>query len=271
MNRRDTVRVMEGRPFVNFAIAAALTIAGALGVQAQDARNDLAPTGKLRVGAYLGSPLSMVRDPKTGEAHGLSVDLGKVLAQRLGVAFELVSYQRITDVLDGMKAGAVDFTVSNASPARARDVAFSPTLVSLELGYLVPTTSPIMTAADVDKRGVRVGVTQGSTLERTLPKLLTSAAVVPATNLKVGMEMLARHELDAFATNKAILYEMSDEMGGARVLEGRWGVEHVAIAVPKGNERALDYVRRFVVEARSSGLVMQAAKSAGLRGAVNAE
>lgn len=262
---------MKGRFLFNFAVAAALMIAGALAVQAQDARNDLAPTGKLRVGAYMGSPLSMVRDPKTGDMHGLSVDLGKALAQRLGVPFELVSFERIADVLDAMKAGAVDFTVSNASPARAQDVAFSPTLVSLELGYLVPATSPIMTAADVDRRGVRVGVTQGSTSERTLPKLLTNAAVVPATNLKVAMEMLAHNELDAFATNKAILFAMSDEIGGARVLEGRWGVEHIAAAVPKGNERALNYVRQFVEEARSSGLVMQAAQSAGLRGAVNVE
>jgi polar amino acid transport system substrate-binding protein len=262
---------MKGHLFVRFALATALTVAGGWNVQAQDARNDLAPTGKLRVGVYPGSPLSMVRDPKTGGTHGLSVDLGKVLAQRLGVPFELVSYQRIADVIDGMKSGAVDFTVSNASPARAQDVAFSPTLVSLELGYLVPTASPITTAAEIDTRGVRVGVTQGSTSERTLPRLLANATVVPATNLKVAIEMLARHELDAFATNKAILYEMSDEMGGARIVDGRWGVEHVAAAIPKGNERALDYIRRFVEEARTSGLVMRAAESAGLRGAVNAE
>jgi hypothetical protein len=56
---------------------------------------------------------------KTGEIHGLSVDLGKELAKRLDVPFEQVSYQRVADVLAGMKAGDVDFTVSNATPARA--------------------------------------------------------------------------------------------------------------------------------------------------------
>jgi polar amino acid transport system substrate-binding protein len=80
---------------------------------------------------------------------------------------ELLSYQRIADVLEGMRAGAVDFTVSNATSARAQDVDFSPTLVSLELGYLVPSASTIATAAEVDRSGVRVGVTKGSTSERT--------------------------------------------------------------------------------------------------------
>ena len=116
---------------------------------------------------------------------------------RLGVPFEQVSYQRIADVLDGMKAGDVDFTVSNATPTRALDVAFSQTLISLELGYLVPATSPIAAASDVDRPGLRIGVTQGSTSERTLPKLLTNATVVPAQNVKYAIQMLERRELDA--------------------------------------------------------------------------
>ena len=128
-------------PVVKIAVAAAITASASAGALAQDAREVLAPKGKLRVGAYLGSPLSMVRDSKTGEIHGLSIDLGKELAKRLDVPFEQVSYQRIADVLAGMKAGDVDFTVSNATPARAVDVNFSQTLISLELGYLVPADS----------------------------------------------------------------------------------------------------------------------------------
>src|ERR1035441_772856 len=108
-------------PIVTAAAAAAAAAAGAL---ARDARGVLAPKGKLRVGAFPGSPLSMVRDNKTGEMHGLSIDLGKELAKRIDVPFEQVSYQRIADVLEGMKTGDVDFTVSNATPARAVDVAF---------------------------------------------------------------------------------------------------------------------------------------------------
>jgi polar amino acid transport system substrate-binding protein len=226
----------------------------------------LAPKGKLRVGAYLGSPLSMVRDSKTGEIHGLSIDLGKELAKRLDVPFEQVSYQRIADVLAGMKAGDVDFTISNATPARAVDVNFSQTLLSLELGYLVPAASPIATFSDVDKPGVRVGVTEGSTSQGTLPKILPNAAVVPAQNLKRAIEMFERRELDVFATNKPTLFEMSEQMPGARVLDGRWGVENIAVAIPRGREAAMEYLRRFVEEAQTSGLLSRAVERAGLRG-----
>jgi polar amino acid transport system substrate-binding protein len=231
----------------------------------------LAPKGRLRVGAFPGSPLSMARDSKTGEIHGLGIDLGKDLAKRLEVPFEQVNYQRIADVLEGMKAGDVDFTLSNATPARAVDVAFSQTLLSVELGYLIPAISSIMTIADLDKPGVRIGVTQGSTSQGTLPKILPNATVVPAQNFGRAIEMFEHRELDVFATNKPTLFEMSDQMPGSCVLDGRWGVEHIAIALPRGRETAMEYLCRFVEEVQTSGLLSQAVARAGLRGVVTAQ
>jgi polar amino acid transport system substrate-binding protein len=236
-----------------------------------DASKVLAPSGRLRVGAFPGSPLSTARDRTSGEIHGLSIDLGKELAKRLSVPFEQVDYQRIAEVLAGMKAGDVDFTISNATPARAVDVNFSQTLISLELGYLVPAASPIVTISDVDKPGLRIGVTQGSTSQATIPNVLPNATIVPAQNSGHAVEMFERRELDLFATNKPTLFQMSDQMPGARVLDGRWGVEHIAIAIPRGREAALEYLRHFVQEVQTSGLLAQAVERAGLRGVVKAE
>jgi polar amino acid transport system substrate-binding protein len=252
-------------------MAAAVLVASAFGAFAQDVKEILAPRGKLRVGVYYGSPTSMVREGKTGEIHGLSFDLGQELARRLNVPFEQVTYQRISDVLEGMKAGDVDFTVSNSTPARAASVAFSQNLLTIELGYLVSAASPIAAIADIQKPGLRIGVTQGSTSQGTIPKLLPNATVVPAENYKRGIEMLERGEIDTYATNKPTLFEMSDQMPGSRILEGRWGEEHLAVAIPKGHEAALEYIQHFVRDVQTSGLVAQSVERAGLRGAVKAQ
>jgi polar amino acid transport system substrate-binding protein len=231
-------------------------------------RSALAPAGKLRVGVYPGSPLSMVRDRVSGEFHGLTIDLGKHLASRLDIPLELATYQRIAEVLAGIKAQDVDFTISNATPARAADAAFSQTLLSLELGYLVAAASKVKSIAGVDLPGVRVGVAMGSTSERTLPNMFDQAIVVSAPNLELAIAMLQRGELDVFATNKPILFEMSDAMPGSRVLDGRWGEEHIAIAIPKGRDQAMQYLRRFVDDVRTNGVLAQIADRAGLRGLV---
>jgi polar amino acid transport system substrate-binding protein len=95
--------------------------------------------------------------------------------------------------------------------------------------------------------------------------------VVPAGNSKRAIEMLARGEIDLFATNKPTLFEMADRMPGSRVLDGRWGIEHIAIAIPKGREAAMEYLRRFVAEAQAGGLLAEAVERAGLRGIATAE
>src|SRR3954468_7310706 len=71
-----------------------------------EARQALAPTGKLRVGLQLGSPHNVIRDSVSGEMKGVGFDLGKELARRLGVPFEPVLYPSVGAVLDGGKAGA---------------------------------------------------------------------------------------------------------------------------------------------------------------------
>ena len=255
-------------PFTVLMVAALMAFP--FGAFAQDARATLAPKGKLRVGVYLGSPTSMVRDSKTNEIHGLSFDLGKELARRLDVPFEQVNYQRISDVIEGMKAGNVDFTISNSTPARAAVVSFSQILLTIELGYLVAANSPVTTIADVQKSGIRIGVTQGSTSLGAIPKLLPNATVVPAQNFKRGIEMLEHGEIDTYATNKPTLFEMSDQMPGSKVLDGRWGEEHLAVAIPKEHAAGLDYIKGFVTDVQTNGLLSRIVEQSGLRGSLKA-
>ena len=231
-------------------------------------RQALAPTGQLRVGVYLGSPSSWVK--VAGQDRGVSVEIGQELARRLGVPYEQVEFPRVAAVLDGLKAGQVDFTVTNATPARARDMNFTELLLSLELGYLVSQGSRVASIADVDRPGIQVGVSEGSTSQATLSRALKQATMVATPSLKAATEMLAAGQLDTFATNKAILFEMSDQLRGARVLDGSWGLEQLAIAIPKGREAGLGYARAFAEQVKASGLVTQAAVRAGLRGTLPA-
>lgn len=226
----------------------------------------IAPSGKLRVGAYEGSPTSIVRDPKTREPKGVTYDLGHELASRLGVPVEIVMYPRVAAVVDAIAAGEVDFTVTNATAARAKIVDFTAPVLALELGYLVPAGSSVRAMADADRPGVRIGVTQGSTSQGTLGRTLKNATIVPAPTVQAAIEMLAQGKLDLFATNKAILSEMSDKLPGSRILEGRWGLEHMAIGFPKRREAGKAYLDAFAADASRSGLVTRAADRAGLRG-----
>lgn len=232
-----------------------------------EARVALTPTGVLRVGVYMGSPTSLVSD-KQGRNAGVAHDLGKELARWLNSPFELVEFRRIAEVIEAMKAGEVDFTFTNATEARARDVDFTLPLVSLELGYLVPSGSKLGNANEIDHVGIKVGVSEGSTSQGVLSRAYKQAQVVPMPTLKAALDQLRLGRIDAFATNKGILFEMSDNLSGSRVLEGRWGLENLAIAIPKGRQAGLSYLSLYARTVRRDGTLQSAIARAGLRGTV---
>jgi polar amino acid transport system substrate-binding protein len=235
-----------------------------------ETRQILAPTGKLRVGLYPGTPTSIIRDQASGEPRGVGYELGKELARRLGVPFEPVVFSKNAEVLAAVKSGQVDAAFTNASAARSKEMDFTTPYLEIELGFLVPPGSPLSTStlADVDRPGIRVGVTERSTSDGTLSRELRNAVVVRASTVKQGIEMLSLRKVDAYATNKATLFEMGDEVPGSKVLDGRWGVERHAIAIPKGREQGMAFARKFAEDAKSEGMVKAAVARAGLRGTV---
>jgi polar amino acid transport system substrate-binding protein len=263
------MRTFSGRIARTALLAVAIISLPGAPARADGEAKLLAPSGILRVGIYPGSPTSMVSDA-AGKPHGLSYDLGGELAKRLGVGIDYIRFQRVADIVTAIHDGQVDFTVTNATPARANEVSFSQPVLAIELGYLVPANSPIGKVEDIDRAGVKIGVTKGSTSERTLPARFKNATIVPAESVKVAIAMFGRGEIDLYATNKPTLFEMSDQMPGARILDGNWGAEHMAIAIPKGRESALPLLNRFVAEEQSSGALDRIQQQAGLRGATKA-
>ena len=107
----------------------------ALAEAGPEVRQALAPTGTLRIAAYAGSPTSLVRQPGSDEARGMSVDIGREMAKRLGTPADIVEFERVEQVIDSLRNGEADMTITNASAARAALVDFTEPLVALELGY----------------------------------------------------------------------------------------------------------------------------------------
>jgi polar amino acid transport system substrate-binding protein len=231
-----------------------------------EARQALAPTASLRVGVYAGSPTSLVQNPQTGERLGVTLELGQLLAKQLGVPVQVIEFPRVAEVIEALKREQVDMTFTNASPARARDVRFTRPLVQLELGLLLPPQSTVTRFAQIDQAGLRVGVSQGSSSQAALGQQLKSAQVLPVASLDVAQQMLRSGQLDAFATNKGILFELREKLPGFKVSDDRWGLENLAIAVPKGREAGHAFLDAFAEQVARSGQLAAMAERAGLRG-----
>jgi polar amino acid transport system substrate-binding protein len=233
----------------------------------QDEIEALAPTGKLRAALYLGGPASVVKDPNSGEMKGVGYELGKELARRMGASYEPLIYQTPKLVVEDALSGKWDIAFIAQNSDREKIMNFAAAYMSAEHGYLVPSGSPIQTMRDVDRAGVRVGVPAGGTVIPPLKRVLKDPQIV-----EVGMpeaaELLKSGKVDVFAANKANLFAIADQLPGSRVLEGHFSVDTYAIAVPKGREAGIAYLRKFIDSAKAEGLVRSAMERAGVRGAI---
>ncbi|KRR10027.1 ABC transporter substrate-binding protein [Bradyrhizobium jicamae] len=227
----------------------------------------LAPSGALRAGLYPGTPTSILPNAGSGEPRGVGHDLGKELARRLGVPYEPVVFAKNADVLAAVKNGEIDVAFTNATAVRARDMDFGPHFLEIELGCLVSRESTLTTPAEMDSPGLRIGVTAGSSTDATLSRDFKHSEIVRAATFDVAIEMLSAGAIHAYATNKATLFEMAEKLPGSKVLDGRWGIERHAIAIPKGREQAIAFIRQFTNEMKSEGVIGAAIARAGLRGA----
>jgi len=249
-----------------------LLIAGCAGIASApspEERQALAPTGKLRVALYVGAPASIIRGATLDESKGVAFDLGKELARRIGVPFEPVVYPSPGAIMGGLKSGEWDLTFFGPSAERESVLNFTAPFLVIEHGYLVPAGSPISTIDVVDRPGTRIGAPQGGSVNAFLVHTIKNATVVASPSVSAGEEMLKSGKADVFAANKANLFELSDKLPGSRVLEGRIGVDEVAIALPKGREAGMAYVQRYIEDAKSEGLIKAAVQRAGLRGATD--
>ena len=260
----NTLRLMI--PIVIFLVWRAGT-ASAQSLPAPNVLHALAPTGKLRAALYLGGPTNVIVNPTTGKMNGVGYEIGEELARRLGVPYEPVIYQTPKLLVDDVNSGNWDVAFVARSSSRMEIMNFTEIYLSLEQGFLIPAGSPIETMSDVDRPGIRVGVPAGGSVIPRVARVLTDEELV-----EVGMPnaaaLMRSGAVDVFSANKGNLFAIADQLPGSRVLDGRFSVDEFALGAPKGREVGMPFVRKFIEDIKSEGLVEAAGKRAGVRGAI---
>lgn len=222
----------------------------------------LAPTGKLRAAFLANSPIHATKDLKSGVA----IDLGNELARRIGVPFEVVTYPSVVGLFNSVPSGQWDIIFTGIIAENRAILDYSEPYAQIELGFLVGKDAPIATIADTDKSGVRIAVVERGAADVLLTRTIRNATLVRTPTVGAAVEMVKTGKADAFVALKTFLFPASEQVPGSRVFDGRVSLENIGIAVPKGNVVGAAYVRKFVEEAKATGLVKAAIERAGVRG-----
>lgn len=220
--------------------------------------NDIAPTGKLRIGLNYQNFLLINGEGPDGEPRGIAPDLGRELGKRLGLPIQWVKYDAAGKLFDGVKGAACDVGFLGAEPQRANEIDFTEAYLEIPVTFLVPPGSPIRTIADVDREGVRVVVSERSAYDLYLTRNLKKAALVRVQGIPASYDAFIAQKYEALGGLKPRLVEDQKRLPGSVILEGQVTGVQQAIAVPKGREAAAKYLRAFAADIKKSGLVAKA-------------
>ena len=174
---------------------------------------------------------------------------------RLGVPVKYLPFRSPGELADAADKDIWDIGLIGAEPQRAprRLRSLPPTLKSKR--HIWCLLVPLETIADINSAGVRIAVTARTAYGLWLDRNIKHAELIRSETLDSAYEQFVSGKLSALAGLKPRLLSDLEKLRGARILDGRFTTVQQAIGTPRKNATGAAFLRDFVEEAKSSGLV----------------
>ncbi len=232
----------------------------------EQARAELAPTGVLRVGINMSNFLLVTGTTPDGDPDGVSPDMARAVADRLGIPLKLVSFKSPGELADAAVEDVWDIGNIGAVAERAKTIVFTAAYVEIEATYLVPSGSSLQQISDVDRAGVRIGVAARSAYGLWLNDNIKHAELVTAKGLDGSFDIFVEQALDALAGLRPRLSDDVKRLPQARILDGKFTTVQQAIGTKPDRPIGAAFLQDFVDEAKASGFVASLLEKHGVVG-----
>lgn len=258
---------MESRSWlVRAGVCLAISMGIGMPASADGLREEIAPTGKLRVAIAISPAGGAFWSTKTENGYaGVPVDLGREMALRLGVPVEYVPHQNSGQITDAASQGTWDVAFLPKDPERAAKMAFGPIYEVADATYIVKAGSDISDFASLDRPGVTVAAVDNTTTMRGAVAHLKHARVRGFPTYDEIFTLLKNGQIDAFALSRDQLNKLARQLPGTRVLNETFKKTVTAVAVPLNHPQALRFVTDFMTEAILNGTLRAAYDNNGLK------
>ncbi len=232
----------------------------------ENARAELAPTGALRAGINLSNFLLVTGKSASGEPVGVSPDMARAVADRLGVPVKFVTFKTPGELADAATDDVWDIGNIGAEPERAKTITFTAAYCEIESTYLVPAGSPIRSIEEVDREGVRIAVYGRAAYGLWLADNIKHAELVKTDGMDASFDIFVKEKLDALAGLRPRLIKDVEKLPGSRLLEGKFSAVQQAIGTKPERKAGAAFLKDFVEEAKASGLVAGLIEKHGVTG-----
>jgi glutamate transport system substrate-binding protein len=216
---------------------------------------DIQERGQINIGVKYDVPPFGFRNTSSGDIEGFDVDLGRAIAERLGVEpnfIEAISDNRIPYLQRGTADVILSTMTINAE--RAEEIDFSDPYYIASGRILVKSDNEEITGVDT-LEGKSVCTALGSTYEATLKEQAPDAELRLVDTYSECLELLQNDTVDAISTDDVILTGMIIQTGGdeLKLVGEPLTEEPYGAGIRKGDDQLLDFVNETFEQYKDDG------------------
>ena len=243
----------------NAALIAAVFALFSNGADAASLKEEIAPTGKLRVAVAVGPAGGAFWCVKSDSGYtGVPVELGKAMAAQAGVPVEFVEHPNANAIVEDAAQGAWDVTFIPKDAERESKLSFGPVYDSVDTTFIIRAGLDIPNIAALDQAGHEVAAINDTTVLRATKGLMKKATVTGFKSHDEVHALLSAGEIDALALARDQLTILAKQIPGTKVLSDTFKKTDTAVAVPLKHPQSQAYVTKFMMDAKANGLLKKA-------------
>lgn len=232
----------------------------------EEARAHLALYGRLRVGINMANRLLVSGRDAGGDPAGVSPDVGRAIAQRLGVPVSFVEYPSPGALADGAQENAWDIGNIGADPDRATTICFTAPYAEIEATALVRDGSPLTQAHEIDQAGLTLAAKDRSAYGLWLKRNIRAATLVLVDPDQDPLDVFETRQLDVLTGLRSALLRDCQKVAGSRVLDGTFMTVSQAVGTPLARAAALPWLEAVVADLKATGAVARFIARHGVEG-----
>jgi glutamate transport system substrate-binding protein len=208
---------------------------------------EIQDAGTMTIGVKFDVPPFGLNNPQSGEVEGFDADLGRYIADRLGVDAEFAeatSDNRIPLLVDG----TIDLILSTMTITEERDleIDFSEPYYVANGDILVPQGSEIAGLEDLS--GQNVCTALGSTYQETIKAEVPDARLRLVDRYSECQELIQTGAVDAVSTDNVILTGMVIQDDTLELLNVDYTTEPYGAGIPEGDAEFKAFVDESIAE-----------------------
>jgi len=229
--------------------------------------SQIAPTGKLRVAMNAATPVLLMRAADGKIAGGVGLEVGKFIAEKLGIPFELVSYANSSSYTQSFGKGEWDIGFGAKTPIVAEKADFIADVLMNDYWYVAAPGREFADASQVDRPGIKIGVGQNSASDQYLSKALKSAELVRSPGADQSVDVIRSGRVHVWAASASTVAQLAQRVPMAKIVPGTFMSDATMLILPNGQSVDVKTkILEIVNEAKNSGVLERALKQTGVDG-----